>query len=650
MGAAAHIHDTWGTRSMRRLGLVGGASALMTLIVLVLVSAASAATITVSSTKDSGAGSLRQAIEGAGSGDTIVLPASKTPYEVTSDALFIEKNLTIDGAGAANTVINAMGSETIIFEVRSAIATMSGLTITGSKQAGIQLGEGVTSASLTLSAVAVSGNGKAGIDGAAVETYAHSALTVDASTIENNEGYNGAALYLGGQGTIANSTIANNRSLAGGDGGGLQSNELLTMTGDTVAHNTSLNSGGGLFLGGHTTITNSTISENQAADGGGLENRNSLTLLNDTIAGNESTGGHGSGGGIDGSATATNTIIADNSDNEGHIDNCSEALTAGGPNLENGKECGFAAHGGISEANPLLGPLARNGGPTETQRLLPGSPAIEGGANTECPATDQRGIVRPVGLKCDIGAVEYAPPVASTGTATSITQSSATLNGVVNSLGIGGVTWYFQWGPSTNYGNQTPSTATAALGSEGVAATLPGLPAGSAIHYRLVVSDSEGTSDGSDQTLTTSSSPGTSTGPPARPPLPVLTAVSQSATRWIEKKIRKSKTPVGTTFRYTLNVPATVTFKFTQSAPGRKVGKSCVAQTKKNKGKRSCTRTILAGTLAVAGKVGTNKVPFAGRLSAAKKLAPGRYTVIVTATNTAGSSVAQKLSFTISTR
>jgi hypothetical protein len=635
---------------MRRSGLVGSVGVLVVLVVLTCASAAGAATITVTSTKDTGPGTLRAAIEAAGSGDTIVLPASTSPYEVTSDALFIiAKNLTIDGAGAANTVINAMGSENIVFEVRSAIVTMSDLTITGTKQTGIQLGDGTNSASLTLSAVAVSGNGKAGIDGAGIETYSHSTLTVNASTIENNEGYNGAALYLGGQGTIANSTIANNRSLAGGDGGGLQSNELLTMTGDTVAHNTSLNSGGGLFLGGQTTITNSTIAENQAADGGGIENRESLTLLNDTIASNESINGHGSGGGIDGSATATNTIIADNTDNEGHIDNCSEELTTGGPNLENGKECAFAAHGGISEANPLLGPLARNGGPTETERLLAGSPAIEGGTNTGCPSTDQRGIMRPVGPKCDIGAVEFAPPVATTGTATSITQSSATLNGVLDPLGFGDVTWYFQWGPTTNYGNQTASTMTAALGNEGVATALAGLPAASTIHYRLVVSDSEGTSSGADQTLTTSSSPGTFTGPPSPPARPVLTAVSQSTTRWTEKKVHKSKTPVGTTFRYTLNVPATVTLKFTQSAPGRRVGKSCVAQTKKNKGKRSCTRTILAGTLAVAGKVGTNKVPFVGRLSAAKKLAPGRYTVILTATNATGSSVAQKLSFTIST-
>jgi len=54
----------------------------------------------------------------------------------------------------------------------------------------------------------------------------------------------------------------------------------------------------------------------------------------------------------------------------------------------------------------LLGPLAANGGPTPTHALLLGSPAFGAGTNTGCPATDQRGIVRPQGILCDIGAFE----------------------------------------------------------------------------------------------------------------------------------------------------------------------------------------------------------------------------------------------------
>jgi hypothetical protein len=73
---------------------------------------------------------------------------------------------------------------------------------------------------------------------------------------------------------------------------------------------------------------------------------------------------------------------------------------------------------------------------------------------------------------------------------------------VFDSLGLGGISWYFQWGPTTSYSNQTPTTTNAALGSEGVAAAISGLAAGSTIRYRLVVSDGEATSFGADQVLT----------------------------------------------------------------------------------------------------------------------------------------------------
>jgi hypothetical protein len=597
---------------MRRLGLVGGVSVLMALIVLVLVSAAGAATITVSNTNDSGPGSLREAIAEAQSGETILLPAGASHYAVTSGELRIEKSLTISGAGARRTVIDAMQGSNRVFDVTAGTVTISGVTITGVHEtdangAGLAVGGPAT---VTLSGVNVTGNSikpSQNGQGGGIETVLGATLTIQSSTIAGNFAYNGGGLALRGTTVITNSTIEGNH------GGGHEHN----------------------------------------GDGGGVQNLGSLTLVNDTITGNECFNGAGCGGGIIGVATVKNTIVAENlagnESNEKRVsDNCSGTITSTGPNLENGAECDFSAHGGLSNTEPLLGPLANNGGETETEALPADSPAVDHGTNVGCPTTDQRGVIRPVSAACDIGAVEYAPPAATTGTATSITQNSATLSGVVNSLGLGGLTWYFQWGTSTSYGNQTPETTTAALGSEGVAATLTGLSAASTIHYRLVVSDSEGTSTGADQTLTTSSSPGTSTGPPARPPLPMLTAVSQSAARWTEKKVRKSKSPVGTTFRFTLNTPANVTLKFTQSAAGRRVGKSCVAQTAKNRRKPKCTRTVTAGVLSQAALSGANKLSFQGRLSATKKLAPGNYTVILTATNATGSSTAQKLSFTIS--
>jgi hypothetical protein len=57
----------------------------------------------------------------------------------------------------------------------------------------------------------------------------------------------------------------------------------------------------------------------------------------------------------------------------------------------------------------LIGPLADNGGPTLTHALLDGSPAIDAADDAACPATDQRGVPRPQGAACDIGAYEYVP-------------------------------------------------------------------------------------------------------------------------------------------------------------------------------------------------------------------------------------------------
>ena len=77
-----------------------------------------------------------------------------------------------------------------------------------------------------------------------------------------------------------------------------------------------------------------------------------------------------------------------------------------GNNLDSGSTCGLNATGDLTNTNPLLGPLQDNGGPTPTHALLPGSPAINAGTNRGCPPTDQRGVPRPQGPLCDIGAFE----------------------------------------------------------------------------------------------------------------------------------------------------------------------------------------------------------------------------------------------------
>lgn len=136
--------------------------------------------------------------------------------------------------------------------------------------------------------------------------------------------------------------------------------------------------------------------------------------------------------------------------------------------------------------------------------------------------------------------------------------------------------------------------------------------------------------------------------PPAAVP-PQLTAVSQSASRWREpgKNRHRKRLPIGTTFRFTLNESATV-LAFTQTITGRRVSGRCVRQTRHNGHKRSCRLKVTVATTTVAGHAGRNKVAFTGKISRHRTLAPGSYTLVLTATNSARQQSARKtLRFTI---
>jgi parallel beta-helix repeat protein len=171
-------------------------------------------------------------------------------------------------------------------------------------------------------------------------------------------------------------------------------------------------------------ITNCTISGNTAtASGGGIFNDDvgTITLANSTISSNTATT---SGGGIfnnGGTATLKNTIVA-NSTTGG--DCAGTALASNGNNLDSDGTCGLAAAGDLPNTDPQLGPLADNGGPTQTHALLTGSPAIDAGNDAACPVTDRRGVARPIDgdedgtATCDMGAYEFEPPLLATPTPT----------------------------------------------------------------------------------------------------------------------------------------------------------------------------------------------------------------------------------------
>ena len=222
--------------------------------------------------------------------------------------------------------------------------------------------------------------------------------------------------------TLVNATLSNGN--AGSDGGGIYNAGQLVLKNSALVNNKASGRGGGLYNAGTATLGNVTVSSNTSKlDGGGVFNRGTLNLNNVTIADNiaDVTGsGAGNGGGIatnGGAATLKNTLIGGNADNSSvtRYPDCSGALTSQGYNLvQNVLGCSFTTTtGDITGKSPNLGPLQNNGGGTLTHALLTGSLAIDaanparpGSGGAACEATDQRGMPRPYGAVCDIGAFE----------------------------------------------------------------------------------------------------------------------------------------------------------------------------------------------------------------------------------------------------
>ena len=140
------------------------------------------------------------------------------------------------------------------------------------------------------------------------------------------------------------------------------------------------------------------------------------------------------------------------------------------------------------------------------------------------------------------------------------------------------------------------------------------------------------------------------------PPVPSLGVIHTSHKTWREGRqlasivsVRhKRKPPVGTTFTFTLNTQATIELTFTPRVTGREVKRRCVAPTRRNEhDRRHCMRTVTAGVLILTGHAGTDKITFQGRLSKKHKLAPGAYTLTISASDPSGRSSPRTTKFRI---
>ncbi len=366
---------------------------------------------------------------------------------VTNSAIYANKTNSSSGGGIANYLGNFHVISSTIHDntAVAGFATGGGIYVLDgvvdiknstvfSNSAGVGGGIYYKDGELLLNNTVISGNVANTMGGG---IYSIMPLSIEDSDITGNLAQTGGGIYVDGTiFTVTASTIQNNQANEAA-GIGLYNSSFLNMQNSTVSYNNAITEGGGILIDLNSTslVTASTIYSNSAATGGGILNYGQLDSINSTVSSNTASQQGGgiwseanngaflqnvtltendapSGAGIYRSnfttLSITNTLIASNGS-----ENCNVALASTYFSLEDKNDCGLGSTGDITNTNPLLGSLADNGGATMTHALLTGSPAIDAGDNTNCPATDQRGATRPFDgdgdetAVCDIGAVEY---------------------------------------------------------------------------------------------------------------------------------------------------------------------------------------------------------------------------------------------------
>jgi hypothetical protein len=308
---------------------------------------------------------------------------------VYTENLTIDRDVTLQGAGADVTIIDGNGAVTL-----QRVITITYDQTVNIADVTIQHGHAETAT-----------NGGGGISN-------RGALTLNRVILTNNEvvgtdsGDVGGAISPGGTGggslVMDNCVVSNNMA---DRGGGIFFNSTMKIS-NTLIYNNSARSGGGITNYDSMTLTNITLSNNTGSSGpGGIVNNGDGTIINSTITGNNPRGLNNYG-----TISLTNTILSGNSP-----ENCfaSSPITSAGYNLENGDSCDLGVSGDIINTDPQLGTLQDNGGFSWTHALLAGSAAIDAGINVSCPVADQRGVWRRYDgdqngtLICDMGAFEF---------------------------------------------------------------------------------------------------------------------------------------------------------------------------------------------------------------------------------------------------
>jgi hypothetical protein len=311
---------------------------------------------------------LREALASAPAGERIIVPAGD--YALLNN-LVVPRNLTIVGAGARSTTI------------RRAI-----------EFPGLVLFIDSLASDVDLSGVRITGGSQPGSPGGGILVESAAGLHLADSIVDGNVADRGGGIYSFGTLEVVRSAIIGNQAvgaetsaLGGGIyvGGGTASLENTTVSGNIARDADGIGNGGGIYTAAGLLLRNVTIAENEATDGGGLKQN--------FAPGEPQT-------------FATSTLVARNVGG-----NCDSTVTPpidSTNGVSDDPSCESVGTRNQVVADTRLGPLALNGATTETHALLAGSPAIDKGT-APCPLTDQRGISRPRGAACDVGAYEFVP-------------------------------------------------------------------------------------------------------------------------------------------------------------------------------------------------------------------------------------------------
>jgi hypothetical protein len=320
-------------------------------------------------------------------------------------------DLTIQGNGATIERSDASGTPqfSILRIAAHARLVMNALTIRNGISYLPQVVGGIwNQGTLEATEVTVSDNyssyNTGGITNHPNATLKLSRCVISGNTSGGEDGGGPGGILNYGNAIIEDSSILDNHNLFGTTCGAISNVGTLSLIRSVVAGNSNFFGGGICAHAGSLSAENSTISSNISLEGGAvlLGGNVTVNMSHCTIAGNDVSGIFAEVG-LSGDVTLSNTVVADNGSGDcvglgTDIDN--------GHNIDSDGSC--ISHATSFTADPMLGPLADNGGPTMTHALLAGSPAINAGdCAGETITEDQRGVARPHGPACDIGAFEW---------------------------------------------------------------------------------------------------------------------------------------------------------------------------------------------------------------------------------------------------